>query len=138
MEINKDKIIKLVGILDETIRELKAVSRLPKEKILASRDRFAMENLFYRMAMASIDICFHIVSKKSGNVPGTYRECFTELVTLGLLDPDIAEKMDALAGLRNIIAHAYSSMDYDLHYDFLNELDKVEIFRNRMLSMVRT
>ena len=63
--INKDKLLRFIGILDETLGELKAISELDKAQVLSSRDRFAMENLFYRLAMACIDICFHVVAKKA-------------------------------------------------------------------------
>ena len=95
-----------------------------------------MENLFYRLAMACIDMCFYVVAKKAGRVPGTYRECFGELVTLGILDPGLAGKLDKLVGLRNVIAHAYWSMDYGLLYDFLSELEEIKRFRDEILALV--
>ena len=134
--INKDKLLRFIGILDETLGELKAISELDKAQVLSSRDRFAMENLFYRLAMVCIDMCFHVVAKKAGSVPGTYRECFGELVTLGILDPGLAGKLDELAGLRNVIAHAYWSIDYGLLYDFLGELEEIKRFRNEILALV--
>jgi uncharacterized protein YutE (UPF0331/DUF86 family) len=87
--------------------------------------------------MVCIDMCFHVVAKKAGSVPGTYRECFGELVTLRILDPGLAGKLDELAGLRNVIAHAYWSIDYGLLYDFLSELEEIKRFRNEILALVR-
>ncbi|NIA10438.1 MAG: hypothetical protein GWP10_12095 [Nitrospiraceae bacterium] len=71
--INKDRLLRLTDILDETLGELKAISEMDKAQVLSSRDRFAMEDLFHRLAMACIDMCFHVVAKKAGNVPGIYR-----------------------------------------------------------------
>jgi uncharacterized protein YutE (UPF0331/DUF86 family) len=58
-------------------------------------------------------------------------------VTLRILDPGLAEKLDELAGLRNIIAHAYWSIDYGLLYDFLSELEEIKRFRNEIFALVR-
>ncbi len=44
-----------------------AMKKEHKEKCLSSRERFALEQLFYRLAMTTIDICFHIVAGRKGN-----------------------------------------------------------------------
>ena len=36
-----------------------------------------MDDLFYRLGMATIDICLQVVAKSGGRVPGTYKDCFT-------------------------------------------------------------
>jgi uncharacterized protein YutE (UPF0331/DUF86 family) len=90
----------------------------------------------YPMAMVCIGLCFDIVAKKAGSDPDTYRECFGELVTLEILDPELAGKLDELAGLRNVIAHAHWSMDYGLLYDFLSELEEIKRFRNEILALI--
>ncbi|MEA2084483.1 MAG: DUF86 domain-containing protein [Thermodesulfobacteriota bacterium] len=134
--LNRDKVLRLLGILDEALAELVNIRRIEKADVLSSRDRFALEDLFYRLGMAAIDICFHVAAKSGGKVPGTYKDCFAELVSLGFLDPALADKLKELAGLRNVIAHMYWDVDYSQLYDFLSDLECVQDFRGMVLKLL--
>ncbi len=136
LELNRDKILRLVSYLDDALDELGAISRIDRKAVLGSRERFAMEQLFYRVAMVCIDLCYHVVSRADGTVPETYRGCFGQMVSDGFIEPDLGQKLETLAGLRNIIAHAYVSLDYGLLYDYLNDLDSIRRFRNVILALV--
>ena len=134
MELNKDKILKLLSLFDEAFVALTAIKGEPKEKILSSRERFAMEQLYYRLAMSTIDICFHLVAKRRGKVPDTYKNCFQHLSEAGLIDVEIKQRLTELAGLRNLIAHVYWELDYERLYDYLDELESLEGFREMVLE----
>ena len=88
--------------------------------------RFALEQLFYRLAMSAIDICFHLVAKRKAKVPDTYKNCFQHLLEEGLIDVETKQKLTELAGLRNLIAHVYWELDYERLYDYLDELESLE------------
>ncbi len=135
LKLNRDKIFRLVSHLDEALDELEAIAMIDKAKVMASRDRFAMEQLFYRTAMICIDLCYHIVSKTGGTVPETYRGCFAQMVAQDIIPEDVGQKLEKLAGLRNIIAHSYVSIDYGRLYDYIKHLQSVRQFRNAMLSL---
>ena len=134
MELNKSKVLKLLGLFDEAFGALMAIRREPKEKILSSRERFALEQLFYRLAMSAIDICFHLVAKRKAKVPDTYKNCFQHLLEEGLIDVETKQKLTELAGLRNLIAHVYWELDYERLYDYLDELESLEGFREMVLK----
>lgn len=136
LELNRDKILKLVGIMDEALRELKFLGSKDKGQVVSSRDRFALENLFYRLSMVCIDICFHVASKIKGRVPDSYRGCFRQLVEAGIIDLEQGRRLEDLAGLRNFLAHVYWDIDYARLYDFISELDSIEDFKNRIIALV--
>ncbi len=134
--LNRDKILKLIGFLDEALRELNSLGGKEKGQVVSSRDRFALENLFYRLSMVCIDICFHVASKIGGKVPDSYRGCFRQLVEAGIIDMEHGKRLEELAGLRNVIAHVYWDIDYARLYDFISELGTVEEFKNRIIALV--
>lgn len=134
--MNKDKILRLIGFFDEALQGLRALQAVPKEEVLATTDRYALEHLFYRLAMSAIDICFHISASLGGRVPETYKRCFDILFEQGLIDWETRERLSRLAGLRNLIAHLYWQLDYELLYGFLEELDELEPFRRAVLDLL--
>ena len=136
MALNKDKILRLLGLFDEAFDGLMTIKKEPKEEILSSRERFALEQLFYRLAMTAIDICFHIVARCKGKVPDTYKNCFQHLLEEGLIDANTKQKLSELAGLRNLIAHVYWELDHERLYDYLDELESLEVFRQMVLKVL--
>jgi len=134
--LNKDKLLKLIGLFDEALTELHSLKQLDKETLLKSRDKYAMEHLFYRLAMISIDICFHIASRLQRRIPETYKDCFAVLNEADIISAETKKKLAELAGLRNLIAHIYWDIDYDKLYDYLNELTQLEDFRNTILGLL--
>jgi uncharacterized protein YutE (UPF0331/DUF86 family) len=42
----------------------------------------------------------------------TYQQAFANLAVSGCLDPDLARRLMGWAGLRNVLAHHYASIDY--------------------------
>jgi len=135
--LNKDKILKLIGLFDEALTELYSLKQIDKDTLLKSRDKYAMEHLFYRLAMISIDICFHIASRLQRRVPETYKDCFSVLNEAGIISTATKRKLAELAGLRNLIAHVYWDIDYDKLYNYLNKLTQLENFRNTVLNLIK-
>jgi len=43
--------------------------------------------------------------------PSTYRESFGRLAEAGVLEADLAERLQRAAGFRNVVVHAYGSLD---------------------------
>ena len=135
--LNRDKLFKLIGYFDEALNGLRDIRKTPKDAVLASRDRFAMEHLFYRLAMTCIDICFHLATSIKGKVPETYKNCFQLLAEAGIIDSDTKERLSELAGLRNLIAHVYWELDYSRLYDFLEGLEALEPFREAVIRICK-
>lgn len=136
--LNVDRLLKLLGLLDEALKELKDLRKVDRNTLLTSRDRFAMEQLFYRAGMISIDICFHLAAFKGSRVPETYRDCFSVLMEAGVIDADLKHYLSELAGLRNFLAHVYWDIDYERLYGFLEELEPLERFRDAVLQFLKS
>lgn len=61
----------------------------------------------------AIDIAFHIAADEGWGMPGSHAEAFTILADHGVLPKDLVEPLEAMARLRNRIAHGYASVDAD-------------------------
>ena len=118
---------KLAAIRDavERIREV-----LPAEA--AAADRTAREvvilNLFVGV-QECLSIAVHWLADAGTDVPEGYREVYVELAEQGVLTRELAERLGAAAGLRNLIAHRYGALDWSrIHEIASRDLDDLLTF----------
>lgn len=67
-----------------------------------------------RACEASISLAMHIVSRKNIGVPQNSREAFTMLAGQGIISADLAKRMRAMVGFRNIAIHDYQNIKLDV------------------------
>ena len=93
---------------------------LPAQREAFVADRAAREivtlNLFVAL-QECLSLATHWLADAGWEVPGTYADVFRALAERGVLDQDLAARMVAAAGLRNLIAHRYGALDWDRIHD---------------------
>ena len=112
-------ILKKLGRIEELLAELQRVLSNPFGE-------FVDNPLFVRTAerdfqlivdLAS-DINTHIIVEKQGRTPDTYKESFSGLGKIKVLDNKLAQKLVESAKIRNILVHEYDfEEDYKKFYD---------------------
>jgi uncharacterized protein YutE (UPF0331/DUF86 family) len=81
----------------------------------------------YVASQAAIDIAFHVAADAEQTLSPTYREIFGRLVDAGLMARPLADNLAGWAGLRNVLAHHYTSIDLTLiHRTLAEDLDDLE------------
>jgi len=73
------------------------------------------------VAQCCVDIAMELVARRGLGVPETYREAFVRLAQDGLLTPQQSAVLQAWAGLRNVLAHLYTTIDLDRLYAAMTE-----------------
>lgn len=95
---------------------------LPADRATFLTDRTLQEivsfNLFVGFQEA-LDLAAHVIADRGLPLPTTAREHFEILANAKLLTPAVAAAMAGCAGLRNLIAHTYGSLDLGRMYDEL-------------------
>ncbi len=96
-----------------------AVSRiaevLPATADAFVADRTAREVVSFNLFLAlqeSIALAAHWLADDGVVVPETYGEVFETLGTRGVIDTELADRLRAAAGLRNLVAHQYGVLDF--------------------------
>ncbi|MDD9979808.1 MAG: DUF86 domain-containing protein [Gammaproteobacteria bacterium] len=93
---------------------------LPAQREAFVADRAAREivtlNLFVAL-QECLSLAAHWLADAGWEVPGTYAHVFRALAERGVLDHDLAVRMAAAAGLRNLIAHRYGTLDWTRIHD---------------------
>ena len=99
----------------ERIREV-----LPAQREAFAADRAAREivtlNLFVAI-QECLSLATHWLADAGWEVPATYANVFRALAEHDVLEHDLAVRMAAAAGLRNLIAHRYGALDWALVHD---------------------
>lgn len=73
------------------------------------------------VAQCSVDLAMELVARRGLGVPETYREAFVRLAQDGLLSAEQSTVLQAWAGLRNVLAHLYTTIDLDRLYAAMTE-----------------
>lgn len=118
---------KIAAIRDATAR-IRSV--LPATASGFVHDRTTREvvvlNVFVAIQTA-IDLATHWLADAGWDVPATYGDLFTALADHEVLDRQLAGRLAAASGLRNLIAHQYGVIDaariYEIATTDLGDLD---------------
>jgi uncharacterized protein YutE (UPF0331/DUF86 family) len=112
--------------------------RLTRLKPLANRARSEFDQDPYlrdiverNLEVASqcvIDICHRLISLEKGRKPGDYFEAILLMGELNILPSEFARHLAPIAGFRNILVHQYISINWDIVYRNLQQIDDLKKF----------
>lgn len=89
----------------------------------------ALERYLYLAVQSTIDLAESIVSFKKFRKPATLGETFHILNEEKIISDQLTEKMIGMVGFRNVIAHDYDKVNYDIVFEILrNGLDDIVQF----------
>ena len=81
-----------------------------------------------RACEAAIDAAMHVVRIRKLGIPQQSRDAFVMMQEASLLDMDLASRMQAMVGFRNIAVHDYCKLDIEILRSILNE--RLDDFRD--------
>ena len=87
-------------------------STLPFEQDYDRQDIIVLN--LQRACEQAVDMANHTVATRKLGWPQTSAESFDLLQRAGLVTVDMADKMKAMVGLRNVVVHQYQDLDLDI------------------------
>jgi len=109
MPLDKDQISQKLAQLEEYISKIKKYGQSPESEFTAdSMAEAAAERVIYKAAQQVIDIAQSISSSLGFGPPRFYRDLFIQLGENGIISKELQTKLEAMAGLRNKLAHEYA------------------------------
>ena len=87
-------------------------STLPFEQDYDRQDIIILN--LQRACEQALDMANHTVATRKLGWPQTSAESFDLLQRAGLVTVDMADKMKAMVGLRNVVVHQYQDLDLDI------------------------
>ena len=67
-----------------------------------------------RACEAAIDLAMHLVAVRRLGLPQESREAFDLLRDAGIIDPQLADRLKAMVGFRNVAVHDYQRLNLDV------------------------
>jgi uncharacterized protein YutE (UPF0331/DUF86 family) len=100
------------------------VERLEEDLML----QWAVAHGLHIAAEALFDAGNHILAGEFKESPDEYREIPSSLVARGVISRATAERLESLAGFRNVLVHEYAAVDLRRVHAGLGRLDDFEAF----------
>ena len=99
--------------------------------------RGAVERYLYLATQSVIDLAEAMIAHKNFRKPTTMGESFYVLKEENIVTQELTDKMIRLVGFRNVIAHEYEKVNFDIVYDVLqNRLIDIEEFISAINSFL--
>lgn len=127
---NLNSIENQISVIKKYLKLLAYYREIDQKKI--SRDphlKGGLERYLYLVTQSTIDLAESMISFKGFRKPTTLVEPFEILLEEGVIESKLAEKLIKMVGFRNIIAHNYTELNYEIVFDVLNHrLKDIEEF----------
>ena len=120
--IDENLVLAKASRVEDHLRRIQEKRSVTSDEFLADLDR--QESILFNLQMAiqnCIDIAAHIISDEELGVAGSTNEMFYMLQENGYLAPELAEKMIAAVGFRNLIVHEYGNVDLKKVYQITHQ-----------------
>lgn len=77
---------------------------------------YEIERILELLIITASDIIFHMLSVRGEPAPVSYRTAFLRAGEIGIISEELSKGLALGAGLRNILAHEYEEIDYNILY----------------------
>lgn len=128
-----NRIADAVEAIEYDVTRLRELRGLSREEYGAEGNqdvRDAVERKFEKLAEATLDVADQLLKHEGQSVPDRRKETIDAIGTLGIVDPDLADRLREAVAFRDVLAHTYGPIvDDELVYDALQHgLDRYVAF----------
>jgi uncharacterized protein YutE (UPF0331/DUF86 family) len=100
------------------IERLERFTSIERSAFVRDPDIHHLAERYLHLAVESaLDIAHHLIADAGLEAPETYRDAFAILTRHGFFDEDLGRRLQAWAGFRNVLVHAYLTIDHGLAWD---------------------
>ncbi|MDN5335075.1 MAG: hypothetical protein PWR02_101 [Synergistales bacterium] len=131
---DRDVVLAKVATIRKCLDRIRDVTDLDPGKLedIDRQDIFVLN--LQRAVQACIDLASHAVAAEALGLPEKVRDNFSILREKGVVDPELASKMEKMTGFRNIAVRNYQALDLDILKSILsNNLKDLEDFSSALL-----
>ncbi|MCO0598004.1 DUF86 domain-containing protein [Peribacillus butanolivorans] len=112
--MKNDVILNKVSVIERCINRVKDVYANDPENLKDYTKQDSIILNIQRACESSIDLAMHIVAEQRLGLPQTSRDAFDMLQTHSIIDENIAKRLKAMVGFRNIAVHDYQTINLDI------------------------
>jgi uncharacterized protein YutE (UPF0331/DUF86 family) len=110
--VDVDVVARKLAELSLRLARIRAQSPEDSASFESNQDAFELASFNLLLAVQScLDIASHLIADEGWEPPATLGEAFLRLQDHGVLTPETARAMKQAAGMRNLLAHGYETVD---------------------------
>ncbi len=134
--VDPARVRRLLQLLDRFTAELEGLARTDPENYL--RDHaYEGRYLVQASAQVCIDVANHLIASEGWRTPTDLRDAFTVREEHAVVGADLADRLRALAGLRNRLVHLYDEVDDRLVHEAIQDgLGDLRAFARAIAALV--
>lgn len=122
MEPDKELINIRIDVIEKNLREIERIIGEGEEKFLKDyRTTLAGKHALLESIEACIDIGNHIIASFGLRRPEDYRDIFAILEENKTIPKSLSERLQEMAGFRNLLVHYYAKVDNKKVFAILKE-----------------
>ena len=127
--VDRDRVGELLVAAEAYLDDVRRfAAEVGREGFLAERgEQYRIEFPLQQTIQIAIDLAAHLLADTPGHRPGTLAGLFDALGERGMLTPELASQLAAMARFRNLLVHWYAELDpvsvWDLVTTNLNDVD---------------
>lgn len=127
-------ILNKISVIERCMNRVNVVYANNPENLKDIRNKIP-SSLIQRACESSIDLAMHIVADQRLGLPQSSRDAFDMLKDHSVIDEDIARRLKAMVGFRNIAVHDYQDINLDiLEQIIVNHLSDFTAFTKQNLN----
>lgn len=112
--MENDVIVNKISVIERCIKRIQDVYANDPSNLKDYTKQDSIILNIQRACEASIDLAMHIVSEQRLGLPQTSRDAFDMLQSHSIIDEDIAKRLKAMVGFRNIAVHDYQTLNIEI------------------------
>ena len=123
--------------IDVIERNIKEAREIVKGKI-NYRNELALKHALLESIEACFDIANHIISVFDFRRPTSYSDAFEVLKENGMIDENLAERLEEIAKFRNFLVHRYAFIRKEKLVEIVtHDIKDIEEFEKVVLKLVK-
>lgn len=128
-----------ISSIRKYLKILQRYKKYSKKEIEENVDiKGALERYLYLAIQSTIDLAEAIISYKNLRKPTAMSEAFYILNEEGFIPVRLTNELAKMVGFRNIVAHDYEKINYDIVVDVLqNKLKDVDKFMKKISARLK-
>ncbi len=131
---DRDVVLAKVAAIQRCLKRIKETTKLDPNRLdnIDEQDIFVLN--LQRAVQAAVDLATHIVASEGLGLPDTIKDNFKFLKKAGIINEELAQRMESMVGFRNIAIHDYQAIDGNILKSILsNNLKDLEDFYTTVL-----
>ena len=116
--VDADVLRRRIEALLEYTQRLERFASIDRATFTLEPDTHHLAERYLHLAVESaLDIANHIIADGGLESPETYRDAFAILARHRVVDSGLGKRLQLWAGFRNVLVHAYLTIDHGLAWD---------------------